>query len=260
MVKNHIKRINAPKRWDILRKEHIFVSRPNPGRDFSLCLPLNLVLKEMLHKTTNTKESKYMIKNQSVLVNGKKVYDEKFPVGFLDVINFPILQENYRFLVNDGDELFLLRINEEEAKLKLSKVLNKKTLPGGKLQVNCTDGRNFLFAANDSKFREVNANDSILYTLPEQQIKQFIKLEKGDLVYLYKGKHVGQIVAVDDFKGENISFKINKDVFETKKAYAFVIGKEKPVITVIPTVISEPKATKQSKTADKAEKAEKAKR
>nr|MCK4930221.1 30S ribosomal protein S4e [Nanoarchaeota archaeon] len=61
---------------------------------------------------------------------------------------------------------------------------------------------------------------------------QVFKLEKGALVYLYKGKHAGQLVVIDDFKGNNIVFKINKDVFETKKAYAFVVGKDRPVISL----------------------------
>jgi len=232
MVKNHIKRINAPRRWDILRKGSTFVSRPNPGRDFTLCLPLNTVLKEMLNKTSTTKESKYLIKNKGVLVNGRAFYDEKAPVGFLDVVSFPALGENYRLLVNEENTLFLLQIRSDEAQLKLSKVLTMRTLSKDTTQVSCTDGRNFLFKVNDALLKELHADDSILYTIPDQEIKQAIKLEKGSLVYLYKGKHTGKVVAVEGFKGGNIIFKLDNALFETKKAYAFVIGKEKPFITV----------------------------
>lgn len=232
MTKNHLKRINAPKRWNVLRKSYKFITRPNPGRDLSLSVSLNTVLKELLKKTKTTKESKYLIKEKGVLVNGKRYYDEKFPVGFLDVVGFPSLKEYYRLLVNEKNKLFMLKISEEEAKLKLSKVLDKKQLSKDVEQINCSDGRNFISKSTEPFSREVNTNDSLLYTLPDQKIKQVLKLEKGALVYLYKGKHAGQLVVIDDFKGNNIVFKINKGVFETKKAYAFVVGKDKPVISL----------------------------
>ena len=233
MVKDHIKRISAPRRWAVLRKNYTFISRPNAGRDFSLCTSLNTILKEMLNKTRTTKESKYLIKNKGVLINGKNVYDEKFPVGFLDVISFPVLGENYRLLVNDENKLFLLRIKEDEAKLKISKVLDKKNLPKEEAQANCTDGRNFIFKSKDQLLKDLKINESILYTIPDQKIKKILKMEKGALVYLYKGKHIGQVVEVDDFKRGNIVFKLNNEVFETKKAYAFVVGKDQPEISVV---------------------------
>lgn len=235
MVKNHMKRINSPRRWDVLRKSHKFITRPNPGRDLFLSISLNTVLKELLKKTKTTKESKHLIKHQGVLVNGKKYFDEKFPVGFLDVVSFPSTKEQYRLLVNKKSKLFMLQISEEEAKLKLSKILDKKQLSKDKIQVNCLDGRNFILKKDDAHLKQIHTNDTVLYTLPDQKIKQVLKLEKGALVFLYKGKHAGHLVVIDDFKMDNIIFKIGKDVFETRKAYAFIIGKDKPVITLVET-------------------------
>jgi len=234
MVKNHIKRIDAPRRWDILRKKHVFVSRPNPGRDQSLCISLNTVLKEMLAKTKTTKESKHLIKAQGIFVNGRRKYDEKFSIGFLDVVSFPSLKEHYRMIVDDKNKILMIKISEEEAKLKLSKVLDKKQLPKRKTQINFSDGRNLLLDKDAAILKDVKTDDSVLYTIPDQKVKEVLKLEKGALVYLYKGKHAGLLVNVDDFKEYNIVFKEGKDVFETKKAYAFVVGKTKPVITLTP--------------------------
>jgi len=255
MVKDHIKRINAPKRWDILRKDHTFITRPNAGRDFSLCMAINPILKELLNKTQTTKESKYLIKNKGVLINGKPVYDEKYPVGFFDVISFPATGENYRLLVNEKNKLFLLKIKEDDAKLKLSKVWNKKNLPKGAVQINCSDGRNFVIKASDSLLKGVSINDSIFYTIPDHDIKQVIKLEKGAVVYLYKGKHIGQIVAVDDFKRENIIFKLNNEAFETKKVYAFAVGKDKPAVFLGEKAGFSEKSPKEVKTETKTSKA-----
>ena len=232
MGKCHIKRINAPKRWDVLRRQKCFISRPNAGRDFSLCMALNTVLKELLVKTTTTKESKFLIHNKQVLVNGKVRFDEKFPVGFLDVVSFPLLKESYRLLINKKSKLFMIKINDEEAKLKLSKVMNKQVLSADAVQLNCSDGKNFLFKANDVALKNIGINDTVLYSLADNKIIQVLKLEKGALVYLYKGKHAGRVLPINDFKEGNMIFKTEDEVFETERTYAFVIGKEKPVITL----------------------------
>jgi small subunit ribosomal protein S4e len=231
MVKNHIKRINAPKKWDMLRKEHTFISRPNPGRNLDLAISLNTALKEMLGKTKTTKESKYLIKYKGVLVNGVRRYDEKFPVGFLDVLSIPAEETHYRLLVSDHNTLVFQKIGAAESKLKLSKITGKHALPGGRMQLNCSDGTNFL-AEKNSGSAGFETNDSIVYALPEQTIKEIIKLEKGCLVFLYQGKHIGQTVRVDDFKGSSLLFKSGNESYETKRAYALAIGKEKPAITI----------------------------
>jgi len=257
MVKAHIKRMNAPKRWEVLRKSSIFITRPNAGRDFTLCISLNTALKEMLGKTQTSKESKYLIKNQGVLVNARPVHDEKFPVGFLDVISLPALEESYRLLVNEKNRLYPLKISPSDAKLKLSKVANIKRLSKELVQVNCSDGRNFTFQEIEPILKDLKTNDSLLYIIPEQKAQQLIKLGKGSLVFLYKGKHIGNLVVVDDFKGANIVFRLNNEVFETKKAYAFAVGKDQPAIALTQNayekkiVAADPaKPAKESKAAD----------
>jgi small subunit ribosomal protein S4e len=230
MVKNHIKRINAPKRWDILRKQGKFISRPNPGRDFLMSISLNTALKEMLGKTNTTKESKYLIKHKGVMVNAVRRYDEKFPVGFMDVITLPDTAEHFRLIVNASGMLEFHKISPAEAELKISKVATKRKLKTGLVQVNCTDGRNFRMKDKDAE--KLSANDTILYSLKGQELKDVLKMEKGALVYLYKGKHTGTAVKIKDFKESNILFNIGEDVFETKRQYAFVVGKDKPVVSL----------------------------
>ncbi len=232
MAKNHIKRINAPKRWNILRKNNTFISRPNPGRSLDLTLALNTVLKEMLGKTSTTKETKYLLKNQGVLVNGTRRWDDKFPVGFLDVVTLPSTEEHFRLIVNSKNKLELVSITTAESTLKVSKVSNKTALKNGMFQINCSDGRNFKFKKDDKAVKDIATNDAILYEVPTQKVKDTFKLQKGSLVFLYNGKHIGQLVTVSDFKGSNIVFKLGEELFETKKSYAFVMGKDKSAITV----------------------------
>ncbi|MBN1792340.1 hypothetical protein JW826_01520 [Candidatus Woesearchaeota archaeon] len=230
MVKNHIKRINAPKRWDILRKENKFISRPNPGITLDFAVSLNTALKEILGKTKTTKESKYLIRYKQVLVNGVRRYDEKFPVGFLDVLSLPESQESYRLIITDQNKLAFVKVSDVESKIKISKVYKKIALAGGKMQVACTDGRNFLMTKEDAG--KVSTNDTIVYSIPDQKVTSILKFEKGSTVFLYQGKHAGNLVKIEAFDGSNIMFKEGAETLETRKPYAFVVGKDTPVITM----------------------------
>jgi len=231
MSKSHIKRINAPKNWNILRKTHTFVSRPNPGRKLELAVSLNTALKDLLGITRTTKESKHLIKNKGVQVNAVTRYDEKFPIGFLDVLTLPTAKEHYRLTINKKNKLTLIKINDQEAKIKVSKIVNKSALSKEKTQINCSDGRNFEIKTSD-KLSKAKTNEAVVYTVPGQKIQEILKLEKGALVFLYKGKHAGNAVTIKEVKGNTIYFKLGNEEFQTKKIYALPIGKEKAIIKI----------------------------
>ena len=76
--------------------------------------------------------------------------------------------------------------------------------------------------------------DSILLTLGKKnEIKEKISLDKGVLIYLTGGRHIGQVGKVQDIIGNRILYKTGTDdTVETLKEYAFPIGKDKPLITL----------------------------
>ncbi len=116
-------------------------------------------------------------------------------------------------------------IKPEEAKIKPCKIIGKKIIKKQKLQLNLYDGKNIL-----TKEKAGNVGDTIIIEIPSQKIKEVLKLEKNALVYLTGGGHTGEIGIVDEIKGRRITYKRDKDKFETLKKYAFVIGKDKPLI------------------------------
>jgi len=91
--------------------------------------------------------------------------------------------------------------------------------------LNLLDGRNVLFDKHHYKVK-----DSLLLTLPEQIVKEHLSFEKGALVLLYQGKHVGRIGKLSEIKKDSIVVKTKDEEFETKTAYALVIGKDNPII------------------------------
>jgi small subunit ribosomal protein S4e len=120
--------------------------------------------------------------------------------------------------------LRVLPISKEESGLKIVKIVGK-TFIGGKMQLNLLDGRNVFFDKHHYKVK-----DSLLLTMPEQIVKEHLPFEKGALVLLYHGKHIGKLGKIVDTKKESIIVKTDDEEFETKTEYALVVGKEHPLL------------------------------
>lgn len=225
MVKKHIASISAPKSWPIKRKAEVFLMRPMPGRKFGLSLPLGLILRDLLHLTTTTKESKKVLKDGKILINKKKRDEVKFPVGFMDVIEIPSANLTYRFVLNKRGKLVLQAIDAKEAALKPCKIIGKTSLKGGKKQVNLDDGTNILADNKDYK-----VGDTLVIESPELKVKEHLKLDKGAFVYITAGTKVGQLGIYEGLKSfvggqpDNIIVKTNDGTIETRKEYALVVG------------------------------------
>src|SRR3989344_6517977 len=195
-----------PKTWHIPRKDTTFVVRPYPGAHSMLySMPLSLVMKELLKCAQTTKEIRYILEKKQVLVDGHRRHDYKVPVGLLDVISLPETNSYYRIVLNSTGKLAAVPIEKEEANMKLCRVMGKTLTLKGKLQVNLSGGRN-LFVAKG----EYHVGDTLAITLHQQEIKQHLKLEKGSLVYLTGGSHIGETVTVETIEGNKIIIKTDQ--------------------------------------------------
>lgn len=228
MGKKHMKRLVAPKTWRIERKKTKFITRPNPGaHSYALGMPLNLIFKDVLNHCKTSKEVKDVLKDKEILVDGIRRKEVRFIIGFMDVLSIPVLKEEYRMLLDKKGKLNLIKIKKNEADLKISKIKGKKVLGKNKIQLNLSDGKNLLVKEN--KYR---VSDSLLLKIPEQTIKEIIKLEKGAIVILTGGKHIGLVGEVEEIKDKVIIIKIENELLETKKDYAFAVGNKKAAISL----------------------------
>ena len=70
MVKQHLKRINAPKEWPLGRKQTTFVPRPLPGaHNMHSGMPLSMVLKDLLKYANTTREVKRILNDKQLYSN-----------------------------------------------------------------------------------------------------------------------------------------------------------------------------------------------
>ena len=228
MAKRHLKRYFAPKTWPIRKKELTYVTRNNPGtHPNKISLPLNIVLRDLLHYTNTTRESKNVLTRKNVLVDGIRRKEHKFPVGLFDIIEFKDINKSYRVVLDSKEKLALIEVDKSESNIKPCKIMNK-TAVKGKIQLNLNDGKNILIEKNGYK-----TGDTIFLELPKLAIKDHVSLEKNVLIYLTGGKHIGEVGKVKDIVGNRIIYVRDKgDNVETLKKYAFVIGETKPGIKI----------------------------
>ena len=221
----HLMRVNAPKSWPIERKTKKFVAKPAPGpHRLKECMPLGVILRELLKISSKKRDIKIILNNKNVLVNNKVRKEVRFPVGILDTLSLPDLNKFYRIVYNKKGKLNLIEVPKEETLQKTLKITNKTMLTKGKLQLNLYDGENLIIDKNNCK-----VGDSVV--IKDNKILKYLKFEKDAIVYLTGGKHIGTKGIVLEIKktqgrGKNILvYKIDNDVHETLADYAYVIEK-----------------------------------
>ncbi len=228
-MSRHQKRVAAPRSWPISKKTNIWVTKPNPGpHSLKQAIPLGVLIRDILKLTDNMRETKRVLNEGKILVDGIVRKDHKFPVGIFDVIQAPKLGASYRMLLDPRGRLRLNELDVDKPK-KPCKILNKTTVKDNKIQLNLHDGTNIL-ASNDYKTR-----DTVILDIPEKSIYKHIKYEPGNLAVVIGGTHSGQLARIQEIKSVRSSrhnmVVMSKDDgthFETIEDYVFIVGTDKP--------------------------------
>ncbi|PIY60250.1 hypothetical protein COY95_02775 [Candidatus Woesearchaeota archaeon CG_4_10_14_0_8_um_filter_47_5] len=147
----------------------------------------------------------------------------------MDTLEIRDAQLCYRGIIDTHNHLLFVPIPQKEALLKPCKIVGKKTLRKGKVQLNLNDGRNIMVEKDT-----YSTGDTLLLELPGQKIHDHFTLEKGAYVYLDGGKHTGRTGIVEKIDGNVLYFKPEGEntLIETKKAFAIVLGKGTSAITL----------------------------
>ena len=223
-----LKRFAAPKFWPIEKKTKKFVISPKPGpHKKSRCIPVGLLVRDILKYARNIKEAKAILNKRIVKVDGRVRNEVSFPVGLMDV--FTIGDEHYRILPSKKG----LKANKEDnSNIKLCRIENKKCI-SKKVQLNLHDGRNILVDKDDYK-----TGDTLIIDLEKNAIKDVIRMKKGSLGLIVSGRNSGKIGKIDEIittrspQPNKIIMKIDNESYEISKNYIFVVGHEKPVINL----------------------------
>ncbi|MBI5061716.1 MAG: 30S ribosomal protein S4e [Candidatus Aenigmarchaeota archaeon] len=226
-----MKRLASPRFWPIQRKVKKFVVTPRAGPYAkSDCLPLGVIVRDVLKCAENMKEVKAILNRGLVKVDGRVRRDYRFPVGLMDVVF--IGDEGFR-MVSSKRGLMLKELQNAEAGIKLLKVTNKRHLRGRKIQINFHDGRNFLVQKDEYK-----TGDVIVFDLNENKIRNSFRYKRGALVLITGGRNKGtlgeieEIVNARGLRANKVVVKAGGRKIEIDKRYIFVVGQDRPAISL----------------------------
>ena len=242
--RKHLKRKPAPKIWPIHRKEAVWTLKPKPGpHTLSRCIPLALIVRDILQFAKTRKEAKTIISQEKIKVNGKVQREERFPVGLMDVISIPDTEKVYRVLPSEK-RLFLHPIESDEAEFKLCRIEDKTVVKGGHVQLNLHDGTSVLIRVNDPKKPEEDVYqtlDTLKLSIPDLEPLGPMKLTVGAPAIIIGGKNVGKygkITAIEEKpsqKRRDLLVTIedkNGNRFQTILNFIFVLGDTEPSISL----------------------------
>jgi len=230
-MSKHMKRLNAPKTLKIHRKEKVWTVKPSPGpHPIKKSIPLGLIIRDYLSLADTMKETKKILSNNEVMVDGKIKKEYKYPVGLMDVISIPKLKKDFRVIFDQKGKLTLIPTSSKDAKWKLCRVENKTIIKGKRTQIHLHDGQNKIVKKDEYK-----TGDVLKINFEDKKIADKYEFKKGTISIIVGGNHIGEIANIEDLEEihsskPNLAKMKGKTDFLTLQEYVFPIGKASPAI------------------------------
>ena len=187
----HLKRQNIGKFWPVPRKgtKYLAVSTHNQKNS----MPLVVIMRDVLKLVRNKKELKKILNEKQIEINGKTIRETNYPLALFDVLFIRDFNKNYRVILSKKNKMELEEISKDIDK-KIIKIVSKKILKKGALQLNLSDGRNIIFKGKAN----VNVGDSIVFNFKENKLDKILKLEKGNKCFVFLGMHAGLVGNIEN--------------------------------------------------------------
>jgi small subunit ribosomal protein S4e len=226
-----VKRLNVSKSATVKHKKRdTWVVRTDPGSHLKNdALPLALLIRDVLGYAQTLKEVKKILGQGKVLVDGRIVKNYRFPIGLMDIVSFPDQNKCFRIILNNKGKLIPVEINEpNEFTKKIVQIKRKFVQKKGRVTLMFHDGRNLII-----KEKGYAPGDSLIISVPKVTIEKHVPLKQGSMCYVVKGKHIGQVASVVEFKDIGMGRKqvmMEKDDetrFYTIRKYLFPIDDKK---------------------------------
>jgi ribosomal protein S4E len=121
-----------------------------------------------------------------------------------------------------------LELKKQDKKVtRAMKIIGKKILAKGKVQLNLFTGKNIIL----DKKADYSVGDSVV--VDKEKVTKHLKFEKGAKVFLTSGKHIGHNGVIEEIteteswlQSKKILVKTKNGTFETSKECAYVLDGE----------------------------------
>ncbi|CDJ65633.1 40S ribosomal protein S4, related [Eimeria necatrix] len=115
--KKHLKRLAAPSHWMLDKITGHYAPRPSPGpHKLRECLPLAVLLRNRLKYALSYRETKLIVAQRLVRVDGKVRTDQCYPAGFMDVISLEKTQQHFRLLLDTKGRFVPRPVSSQEVR------------------------------------------------------------------------------------------------------------------------------------------------
>lgn len=193
-----IRRMTMPKTWPLARKgRQKYIITPRGSREDSIALVV--VLRDLAGIAKTSNEAGKLLHAGEVFINNKKIIDKAFPVYPFDKISLPRIKRHLE-LGFKGKKFAVQDIKEEESRSKPYKVIGKKALNKGRIQLNLFQGLNFIISPKEAS--GIKVYDSVLVDLKECKISKHLPLKEGAAVSVIGGKHIGETGSIKRIEKE----------------------------------------------------------
>jgi small subunit ribosomal protein S4e len=225
--KKHMKRLAAPKHWMLDKLTGTWAPKPSQGPHKQReCLPLLVFIRNRLKYALTNKETKSILMQRLIKVDGKVRTDVTFPTGFMDVISIEKTGEHFRLIYDVKGRFAIHRISQEESAFKLVKVRQVKVGQKGIPYCVTHDGRTIRYPDP-----LIKVNDTLKIDVKTGTILEFVSFEIGSISYVTGGNNMGRIGTIIHREKHQGGFEIVhiKDAlghtFATRIGNVFCIGK-----------------------------------
>lgn len=172
-------------------------------------VPVSIAIRDMLKLARTSKEVKKIVNSKSLKLNGKEIKDIKECIKMFNILE---ADKKYVLKVLTSGRFYF---EETKDNHRLAKIINKKVLPGGKMQLNLHDGSNLI-----SK-EKVNVGDSLRLTI-DGKMEKIITLEKGKEIFVISGRSIGKIGKIKSVEGNHVRVEFEDKEVVLDKSHLIV--------------------------------------
>jgi small subunit ribosomal protein S4e len=191
----HLRRQAVPSRVPLKRKGTKYVVRASS--DVRNAVPVLLAVRDMLKLAKTAKEVKSMIKRKLLKLNGRIVLEEHQAIKLFDVFE---ADKVYRLIILPTNKFSFEETNQKSQ--RITKVISRRLVRDGKIQLNLHDGSNVLSSS------KISVGDTLLIDF-SGKIKDHIPLEKGKRCFVLSGKYVGLEGKIETYEKNKVKVSFN---------------------------------------------------
>lgn len=157
----------------------------------------------------------------------------------MDVLQIEGADQIFRILPKPNRGLTPMPISQKESGFKLCKIIGKRNIEGGKVQINLHDGRNLILSGQGARQKtdvEYDPGGALQLGLPKQSMMAVVPFQAGALGLVIDGRNQGIVGKITNITlGTHARPRIVKietagEAFDTPAEYVIPIGTQSSLV------------------------------